>query len=69
MTVRRPLVRSAGRTRQLPSGDALAGVPVYIQATQQAGTILKLAVDATNYTLVATQQSGTALAIGVAISG
>lgn len=69
MAVRRPLVRFGGRTRQLPAGDALAGVPCYLPVIQQSSAMLKVAVNATAYTVAATQQSGTILAVSVAING
>lgn len=68
-TVRRPLVRVGGKTRQLPAGDSLLGIPVYLPATQQGGTVLRVAINTITYTVAATQQGGTVLAVAVAING
>ena len=69
MAVRRPLVRYGGRTRQLPAGDSLAGMPVYLPALQQSSVVLKVAINTTLYTVAATKQGGTTLAVSVAING
>jgi len=69
MATRRPLVRVGGRTKQLPLGDSMLGVPVYLPATQQNGTFLKVAINSSTYTVAATKQGGTVLAVAVAING
>lgn len=38
MAVRRPMVRIAGRLRQLPESDTLAGVPMAVPFFLSAGT-------------------------------
>jgi hypothetical protein len=53
----------------LPSGDALLGVPVYLPASQQSGTVLKVAINIATYTVAAVKQGGTVLAVAVAING
>ncbi|MDP2244004.1 hypothetical protein [Pseudomonas sp.] len=50
MTARRPIVRAGGRDQQLPPGDTVLGLPVYLSAFQQDGTLLRLAL-AINYAL------------------
>lgn len=69
MATRRPLVRDAGVTQQLPDGDALAGVPAYLRAYQQAGTMLKLGLTA-SYGLTVIKADGvTTLNVAVALNG
>lgn len=69
MTAHRPLVRSGGKTTQLPAGDSLLGVPTYIPAITQAGAILRLELSLTNYTLPVVNQAGSTLSIAVVING
>lgn len=69
MGVRRALVRIGGKFKQLPVGDTLYGIPIYVPAIQQDGTLLKLAPSIPTYTLSVTKQAGGTLAVGVAING
>lgn len=69
MAARRALVRIGGKLKQLPAGDAIYGIPIYAPATQQDGTLLKLALNIATYTLSVTKQGGTTLAVSVAING
>ena len=61
MATRRPLVRVAGRTRQLPAGDVLSGVaqslPVY--QTNQAFVQIGLTSKIQGYVLPVYQVAGT----------
>lgn len=68
MAARRPIVRSGGRDKQLPAGDTLLGVPAYLPAYQQAGTLLKLALNL-DYALTAYTAAGAGLTIQVVING
>lgn len=68
MTQRRPIVRNGGRDEQLPPGDTLAGLPVYLRAYQQSGAALRLSLN-TNYALTAYTQAGTGLTIQVVLNG
>lgn len=68
MTVRRPIVRAGGRAQQLPSGDTLLGVPAYLPAYQQSGTLLKLALNL-DYALTAYTAGGAGLTIQVVLNG
>lgn len=68
MAIRRPLVRSGGRTRQLPAGDILAGVPVYVPAYQAAGTMLKLSFT-TAQGITAKNSAGATFSIQAVING
>ena len=68
MATRRPIVSVAGKNRQLPSGDSLAGLPVYVPAYQTSGTALKLALTA-SYGLVAFNSAGAGLNIQVVLNG
>lgn len=68
MAARRPIVSSGGRRRQLPAGDSLLGVPAYLPAYQQSGTMLKLALNL-DYSLPAIQAGGATLSVQVVING
>lgn len=68
MALRRPIVRNGGRDQQLPVGDSVAGVPVYLRAYQQGGLSLRLTLDI-NYALAAYTQAGAALKIQVVLNG
>lgn len=68
MAARRPIVSDAGRRRQLPAGDTLAGVPAYLPAYQAGGALLKLALNL-DYSLTAYQAGGSTLTIQVVLNG
>ena len=68
MAVRRPLVRAGGKDQQLPAGDTLAGLPLYVRAHTQASTVLRLALD-TDYALTAYTRAGAALSVQVVLNG
>ncbi|OEO24077.1 hypothetical protein AX279_19805 [Pseudomonas sp. J237] len=68
MTARRPIVSVDGERKQLPAGDSLHGLPLYVLAYQQSGAFLRLALN-TNYSLVAYTQAGAGLAIQVVLNG
>lgn len=68
MAARRPLVRRGGRNQQLPSGDTLLGLPVYLPAYNRSGALLKLSLN-TNYSLSVTTRSGSILTVQVALNG
>lgn len=67
-TPRRPLVRKDGKTQQLPAGDTLQGLPLYIPAVTQAGVQLKLTLS-TTYALPVTNRAGTVLNVQVLLNG
>lgn len=68
MTARRPIVSAGGRRRQLPPGDSVLGVPAYLPAYQQDGTLLKLALNL-DYALTAYTAAGAGLTIQVVLNG
>lgn len=68
MAVRRPLTRVGGKLKQLPDGDVLAGLPLYVPAYQQSGLALKLSLN-TNYSLTAYTRAGAGLAVQVVLNG
>ena len=68
MTLRRPLVRVNGRTEQLPPGDTLLGVPVYLPAYQAGGVMLRLALNL-DYSLPVTLTGGGVLNVKVVLNG
>ena len=68
MTARRPPVRAAGRVRQLPPGDTLLGVPVYLPAYQAGGAMLRLALNI-NYSLPVALAGGGSLNVQVVLNG
>ena len=68
MTVHRPLVRIGGRTEQLPAGDTLQGVPVYLRAYQAGGAMLRLALSI-NYSLPVALAGGGSLNVQVVLNG
>lgn len=68
MAARRPIVRSGGRNKQLPTGDTLLGVPSYLPAYQQGGALLKLALNL-DYALTVYKAGGAGLAVQVVING
>lgn len=68
MAIRRPIVRKSGRDEQLPAGDSVAGLPIYLRAYQQSGTAVRLNLDI-NYALPAYTQAGTGLTIQVVLNG
>ncbi len=70
MATRRPLVHSAGSIRELPAGDAVYGLPVYVRAYQADGvTMLKLGLTA-SYGLAVTKADGTTtLNVAVTLNG
>lgn len=68
MAARRPIVSRNGRRQQLPAGDTLLGVPAYLPAYQQSGTLLKLALNL-DYSLPVLQAGGATLSVQVVING
>lgn len=65
----RPLVLDSGYIKELPTGSILAGVPTYLRAYAQAGTMLKLGLTA-SYGLTVTKADGVAtLNVAVALNG
>lgn len=68
MASRRPLVRNGGRTQQLPSGDTLLGLPLFVPAYQQGGAMLRLAMTAT-YAVQVTRQSGAIFNVSAVMNG
>lgn len=68
MATRRPLVRAAGRTRQLPAGDTLAGIPIYVPAYQRSGAALKLLATIT-YGIAVTTRGGATLNVQAVLNG
>lgn len=68
MTARRPIVSADGRRRQLPPGDTLAGVPVYLPAYQAGGAMLRLALNL-DYSLPVTLAGGSVLNVQVVLNG
>lgn len=68
MAARRPLVRSGGKDTQLPAGDSIAGMPIYMRAYTQAGSALRLSLDI-NYALSAYKQDGSALKVQAVLNG
>lgn len=69
MVARRPLVQVEGRTRQLPGGDSLLGVPVYLAVSTQALGMLKVTINSSTLTVAATRQGGAVLTIAVTLNG
>lgn len=68
MALRRPLVRSGGRTRQLGAGDTVAGVPLYASAYQAGGAALRINL-ATDYSLPVVQAGGATLNVQAVLNG
>lgn len=68
MTARRPLVRKDGKIQQLPDGDTVMGVPMYVLALKRSGVLLKLALTVRN-TLPVTKRNGAVLGVAVAVNG
>ena len=69
MATRRPLVQDAGTVKELPVGDAVYGIPAYLRAYKQAGTMLKLGLTAA-YGLTVTKADGvTTLNVAVTLNG
>lgn len=68
IAARRPLVRRDGRNQQLPPGDTLLGVPVFLPAYTRSGTLLKLSLNL-NYSLPVTTRSGGVLNVQVVLNG
>lgn len=68
MTARRPIVSAGGRRRQLPPGDTLTGVPVYLPAYQAGGAMLRLALNL-DYSLPVTLAGGSVLNVQVVLNG
>lgn len=66
--MRRPLVRTGGRTEQLPAGDTIAGVPVAMPAYTAAGMMLRLSLN-TNYALPVQLAAGGSLNVQVITNG
>lgn len=68
MAIRRPIVRKSGRDEQLPAGDSVAGLPIYLRAYQQSGTAVRLNLDI-NYALPVTLAGGSVLNVQVVLNG
>jgi len=68
MAARRPLVRRGGRNQQLPPGDTLLGLPVYLPAYTRSGALLKLSLNS-NYSLPVTTRAGGAVNVQVVLNG
>lgn len=69
MTARRPVVIVSGKNRQLPVGDTLLGVPVYLPVYLQSGSMLNIPINSSTTTLSVNLQTGGSLNVGVAING
>lgn len=69
MVARRPVCVVSGKKRQLPVGDSLLGVPVYLPAYQATGLMLKVAIASVSMSLTVNRQAGGSLAVGVALNG
>lgn len=67
-TPRRPLVRKNGRTQQLPPGDSLLGLPLYVPAFTQAGASLRISLT-TFYALPVENRAGKTLQVQVLLNG
>lgn len=66
--LRRPLVRRAGRTEQLPAGDTVAGIPVSLPAFQAGGLLLRMVLTV-DYSLPVLTATGTTLKVPVILNG
>ncbi|WP_158892501.1 MULTISPECIES: hypothetical protein [unclassified Pseudomonas] len=67
-TPRRPIVRKNGRYEQLPPGDSLLGLPLYVPAFTQAGTSLRISLT-TLYALPVDDRAGKTLQVQVLLNG
>lgn len=62
-------MQDAGSIGELPSGDALYGLPLYLRGYQQTGAMLKLGLTA-SYGLAVVKADGvTTLNVAVALNG
>lgn len=68
MAARRPLVLKDGRPQQLPPGDVLVGMPVFVPAFQRDGTQVKLLLTS-SMTLPVFNRAGLALQVQVIPNG
>ncbi|NWD49008.1 hypothetical protein [Pseudomonas gingeri] len=68
MTVRRPLVLKDGHPQQLPAGDTLMGVPVFVPAFRRGGAAVRLLLT-TTMTLPVITRAGSALQVQVIPNG
>lgn len=69
MAARRPLTRIDGKIKQLPEGDVLQGIPVYMPVVQFGGALLKVAINSSAMTVSVGQYGGGTLSVPVAING
>lgn len=69
MAARRPVVVVSGKQRQLPAGDILLGVPVYLPVYLQSGSMLNVPINSSTMTVAVNLQAGGSLNVGVAING
>lgn len=68
MVVHRPLVLKNGHQQQLPPGDVIAGIPVFVPAFLRSGAPVRLLLTS-NMTLPVFKQAGTALQVKVIPNG
>lgn len=68
MAARRPLVRKDGRIQQLPHGDTLLGLPLFVPAYQRGGGMLRLAMTAA-YAIQVGRVAGAPLNVSAVMNG
>lgn len=68
MTGRRPLVQAGGKTQQLPPGDTLLGLPLFVPVAKQSGALLRLSLT-TTYGIPVQTRAGTSVAVQVVLNG
>lgn len=68
MAARRPLIQDGGKSKQLPPGDTLLGLPLFVPVAKRSGQVLKLSLSAT-YAFLVQMRAGGSLSVQVALNG